>query len=361
MNRIGLCGYGTVGRGVKELLEQSPLASNAKIVKVLDLPNKKEELGEILVNDYKDIVNDPSIEIVIECLGGDDLPHKVILEALKNGKHVISSNKETISKHLKEYLEAASLSHASLQFEASCGGGIPLLNPLYEVSRYDDIHSIIGILNGTTNFILTKMGLDGDTFSAALSEAQKLGFAEKDPTADLEGLDMVRKSNILASLVFGYEIDNESIPHFGIANLDKDVFAYAKKKGKVLRFVSDIRREGNDLSIIVMPELLTPKNLLAGVQYETNAVLADCEKNGPLGFVGKGAGKNPTAGAIMQDLSRILNGRAPRFSPNLVKKGIRPDLRGKFIVFDDSKKPHELLNPSLSELKSYRFAMKDEE
>lgn len=354
MINVALCGYGTVGKGVKALLDSLD-QKEVHLAKVLDIPAKKEELGSLLVTDYKDIINDPSINVVIECLGGDELPHKVIAESLAAGKNVISSNKETISLHLQEFLSLAKKSGASLQFEASCGGGIPLLNPIMNIARFDEIESIRGILNGTTNFILTKMQKDGKTFSDSLSEAQRLGFAEKDPTADLEGLDMVRKSNILAALAYGYEIHNEDIPHFGISHINEEILNSLAKTGKTVKFVSDLVKTKDGVSIIVIPELLDKDEPLANVTFETNGVEVMAKHNGPLSFIGKGAGREPTASAIIQDLERLLHLEAPHLTRKLVPVTVKTELKGRFYVFDEKNKMSELVDPSLEELKRYCF------
>jgi homoserine dehydrogenase len=358
MNKVALCGYGTVGKGVKALLDTLP-KDETQLVKVFDLPSKKEELGSLLVSDYHSITEDPEISTVIECLGGDELPYPLILESLKRGKAVISSNKETISRHLKEYLEAASLTKASLQFEASCGGGIPLLNPLYEISRFDEVLSLKGILNGTTNFILSKMGRDHRSFLSSLEEAQRLGFAEKDPTADLEGLDMVRKINILASLMYSYEIRNEDIPHFGIRKIDPSYFAYFEKKKEVLRFVADLHLKDGKLSLVVMPELFKKNDLLALVQEETNGVEVFTRHNGPLAFVGKGAGQEPTASAILQDYERILHHEEPHFPPTLTNITPTADWSGTYLGFQKLEAPQILLDPSYDDLKAFDFVVKE--
>jgi homoserine dehydrogenase len=357
MNNVAICGYGTVGKGVKDLLDALPKESGVRLLKVLDVPAKKAELGSLLVTDYHTITEDPSISTVFECLGGDELPQALIVSALKAGKNVISSNKETLSRHLKEYLALREEHHASLQFEASVGGGIPLLYPLSVIARFDKALSLQGILNGTTNFILTRMG-EGSSFASALQSAQEKGFAEKDPTADLEGLDLVRKTSILASLLYGVEAPNEAIVHFGISHVEKPMLEDFKKAGKVLRFLVDIHPYKEGLSLVVMPTLLPPKALLSGIGEETNAVSVLFEKNGPLSFVGKGAGRNPTASAMMQDFERVLSHSSMPLPSFLKEEAITPDLRGSFYAYDQKKSLHILHDPSLAELQRSLFLAK---
>jgi homoserine dehydrogenase len=356
MNKVALCGYGTVGVGVKELLDQDP---EAQIVKVLDLPTKKEELGSLLVTDWHEIVNDPEIDTVIECLGGDKLPHDLILASLLAGKNVISSNKETISLHLEEYLQAAEKGHGTLQFEASCGGGIPLLNPLYVVSRHDEITSMKGILNGTCNFILSVMDIDMEDLEEAVKDAQKAGFAEKDPTADLEGLDLVRKANILASLVYDGLFLNEEIPHFGIANLNSEILDSLNDTCKCPHFVVDIQKKNGQYSLFVMPELFFPGDPLCEVKSVMNGVTAECVQNGPLAFIGKGAGRYPTAAAICQDFTRVKTHTVLTPSSKRVLYHNHPDFHGTFYGFDEKNKRHKIVDPDLKTLQSFRFVIKD--
>jgi len=354
MIKVGLCGYGTIGHGVKALID--PL-KDAQIVKVFDLPSKKAELGDLLVSDYREIIQDPSIDVVIECLGGDLLPYTIITSALKAKKSVISSNKETISKHYKEYMTLAENNHVFLQFEASVGGGIPLLYPLDVLSRFDSVGLLQGILNGTTNFILSEIG-EGASFVSALKEAQTRGFAEKDPTADLEGLDLLRKSAILGMLLYHREVISESIPHFGIAHLPEGFVSSLKKEGRVLKMIVDLHPYQEGLSILIAPTLLKEDDPLSSVKEETNAVSLFAQANGPLSFSGKGAGEFPTASAILSDLERlILHSALPVIVP---KEPIRiiPDLEGVYEVHETDGGMKRILNPSLDELRRYDFVAK---
>jgi homoserine dehydrogenase len=355
MNKVALLGYGTVGKGVKEILDS---LADVELVKVFDLPSKKTELGSLLVTDYHAISEDESIDTVFECLGGDTLPHEAILACLKAGKNVISSNKETISLHFKEYLATAKKHHGTLQEEASVGGGIPLLYPLNVIAHFDTVTSLRGILNGTSNYILTAMQDKGLSFDDALGQAQAKGFAEKDPTADLEGLDLLRKCAILASILYHQEIDSLAIPHFGISHLEKRMLDDFKKERRVLRFLVDIHPYQSSLSLSVMPVLLKEDDPLAQVKEETNAVSVNCLKNGPLTFIGKGAGKNPTASAMISDFERVCSGGILPVEDLQGKAALKPDLEGTYYAYGSSKSLQILTNPSLEELKSYAFVAK---
>jgi homoserine dehydrogenase len=354
MIKAALCGYGTIGHGVKTLLEKEP---DVHLVKVLDLPTKKEELGDLLVTDFHTITDDPSIDVVFECLGGDALPHSIISASLLSGKAVISSNKETIATHYKEYALLAKEHHASLQFEASVGGGIPLLYPLNVLASFDSVKGLRGILNGTTNFILSGMEKGAD-FASVLAEAQRRGFAEKDPSADLQGLDLVRKGAILAMLLYHQEVALDAIPHFGIEALPESIQALEKKEKRILKLLVDIHPYQKGLSIVIMPTLLTKDDPLASITEETNAVEVSAKANGPLLFAGKGAGEFPTASAMISDLERVLHhGALPVLVPEKPCSLI-PDLRGRFYVSDDAKSLQIVVDPSLAELKRYRFIAK---
>jgi homoserine dehydrogenase len=356
MNNIALFGCGTVGKGVKDLVAQNP---RFNLKAVFDKPEKKKELGTLLVTNPDDILHNGSIDTVIECLGGDALAHDIIMKALTNGKNVISSNKETISRHLKEYLILANQNHVSIQFEAAVGGGIPLLYPLSIQSQFDEIREIQGILNGTTNFILSKMQDEKMGKDEAIQEAIKKGFAEKDPTADLQGLDMVRKSCILADILTKKEIHNEDIPTFGIIHIDEFVLEQIAKRKRILKFVSTIDYEQGKLSIAVMPIALKKNNPLSTIKEENNGILVLGTYQEPLLFVGKGAGRNPTASAILQDLIRVSEHIAYPYPLLGDYHPLVNEFKGHYLGFIDHKMV-EFDNPSIEVLRRYPFVCKEE-
>jgi homoserine dehydrogenase len=357
MNNIGLLGCGTVGRGVKNLIESLPASEEIHLVKVFDRPEKKDELGSLLETDPSLLVLDPAIDTVIECLGGDTLAYPLIKTALEAGKNVITSNKETVARHLKEYLTLASLFHGSFQFEASVGGGIPLLYPLAMIARFDEITSIEGILNGTTDYVLTRME-EGLSFEAAVKEAQEKGFAEKDPTADLEGLDMVRKGIILASLIDHSELDPEKVVHFGISHLTQGILKEIQAEKKALKFITEVKRKDGDVSVTVLPVILSPSHPLSMIHAENNGVVVRAVRNDVLTFIGKGAGRDPTASAILSDLMRVHDHSALRINPNLTPKEVKADLTGTFFVFSAQGGKKVLNDPTSDELSRYPFIAK---
>ncbi|MFA7111498.1 MAG: homoserine dehydrogenase [Bacilli bacterium] len=352
MNNVAIFGYGTVGKGVKDLISLNP---QFNLVSIFDMPSKKDELGSLLVTKIDEIINNNKIDTVIECLGGDTLAHEVIIKSLSNHKNVITSNKETISLHLKEYLDLANKNNVSIQFEASVGGGIPIIYPLSIQSDFDSINEIIGILNGTTNFILTKMQKEHMPINNAILLAQKLGFAEKDPTSDLEGLDMVRKANILASIVTKKEINNDDIPHFGISKLNDNILKQINDKNLILKMLTRIEFKKDHISILIIPTCLRGDNLLSKIDYETNAISVFGKYQDPLMFVGKGAGKYPTASAILQDLIRVSKNKEYKYCNLKEKVVVKNEFTGTYLCFDDKDKLHELTNPDKKDLSKYKF------
>jgi homoserine dehydrogenase len=358
MNNIAIAGYGTIGRGVATLLKNPQIQSKGVLRRIFDLPSKKADLGSLYCGDIEALVEDPQIDTIFECLGGDELPYRLISGALKKGKNVITSNKETIARHLQEYLLDAKENHGTLQFEASCGGGIPLLYPLLVASSFDEATSILGILNGTSNFILTRMG-EGQDFMTSLKSAQEKGFAEKDPTADLEGLDLLRKAVILSDVVYKKEAALEAIPHFGIAHLEASFIDFAKKKKEALRFVVDIHPYRGALSIVIMPTLFPEKHPFSAILEETNAVQVVYKNNGPLSFIGKGAGQLPTASAMIADYLRVASKTVYPFEGPLRRVEVVPDFEGAYWVVDGRKEIHKVVNPTLEELRSFAFVAKE--
>jgi homoserine dehydrogenase len=356
MNNIGLFGYGTVGQGVSDLLRKNP---QFNLVAVFDRPEKSQELGNLLVTGPEEINHNDSIDTIVECLGGDSLAYEVITQALYHHKNVISSNKETISKHLKEYLELANKNHVSLQFEAAVGGGIPLLYPLAIQTQFDKITKIQGILNGTTNFILTKMQDEKMGKEEAIQKAIEKGFAEKDPSADLEGLDMVRKACILGDILTKREVHNEDILTFGIGQINDFVLQEVASRDRTLKFIANIEYTNGKLSIIVMPMAIKKNNPLSLVKDENNGILIQGKSQEPLLFVGKGAGRNPTGSAILQDLIRVNNNIAYPY-PNLGEyQPVINEFTGTYLCFKENK-VEEFVNPSIEVLRRYPFVCHEE-
>jgi len=304
--KIGICGYGVIGTGVKKLLDNK---NEFKVAKVFDRPIKKEELKELYVNNYFEITRDKDISIVVEAMGGDMLPYEIIKDALINKKHVVTSNKEVVSNHLEEFLKLSRENDVDFLYEASVGGGIPIINSLYQNSKVNEIKHIVGILNGTTNFILTKIE-EGLTFEDALKEAQQKGFAESDPSADLEGLDMVRKIAILSDMAYHTFINPNLIKHRGIKGIDKKMFDLLREENKTIKFICESIFNNGEIQVVVEPVIVSKNSVLSTIRNEFNCVRIMGQTNDLLSFIGKGAGSLPTASAILSDIYLIKDNNA---------------------------------------------------
>lgn len=309
MTKIALLGYGTIGKGVAKMISLLETKHNIKLTKVLDLPIKKDELGDLLVNSIDDIVNDPEIKIVVEVLGGTDFAYNCTKKCLLSKKSVVTANKEVVSKYMDELYNIAKENNCSYLFEASVGGGIPIIRQLIDSLKVNDVTHIYGILNGTTNYILTKMQEEGLSFDNALKLAQEMGFAELNPSSDLEGLDMARKISILSNLAYKTKINVSEVYNYGIANINNNILDDIKSKGYILRFVSESYIKDNTVSIRIEPVLIDYTHPFASVRDEFNAVIIKCSTNDVLEFYGKGAGSLPTATAIASDIIQIIEKR----------------------------------------------------
>ena len=309
MVNIAVLGYGTVGSGVYDVLIKNHDSISKKVgddinVKyVLDLrefPN--DPVNSVLVHDFDTIVNDPEVDIVAEAMGGLEPAHTFAVRTLQAGKNYCTSNKELVAKYGPELLELAKQNNKNFLFEASVGGGIPIIRPLNQSLTADEITEITGILNGTTNFILTKMDKEGLAFDTVLKEAQALGYAEKDPTADVEGYDACRKIAILSSLAYGLHVNFEDIYTEGITKLTDLDFMYAKEMGLAIKLIGSAKKIGNRFSAMVSPKLISNEHPLAGVNGVMNAIFVKGNVLGDVMFYGAGAGKLPTASAVVSDV-----------------------------------------------------------
>lgn len=307
--KVGILGYGTIGSGILALVQKLPAAYGVEAVKVFDLPHKKEVLGDLYTGNADDICLAADVDVVFEAMGGDQFAHECIVKALRSGKSVITSNKEVVSKHFEEFFTLAEQNGVYFLCEASVGGGIPCIRTLMHQVQFDEIKNVYGILNGTTNFILTRMS-EGQSFAEALATAQKLGFAEADPTADIEGLDVLRKISILSNIAYGTRLSYDQVKHFGIAKVDESILRDVEARGKVLKMVAQSTLADGCLKVSVEPVLLDKTHLLAAASDEYNMVVYDCRDNGTLSLYGKGAGRYPTASAMIADLMDIAQGNA---------------------------------------------------
>ena len=309
MIQIAVLGYGTVGSGVVEVINTNHSSINKKageeinIKYVLDLRDfPGDPIQDKIVHDYEVVVNDPEINIIVEVMGGVEPAYTFVKRALLSGKSVCTSNKELVAKHGAELLDIARERNINFLFEASCGGGIPIIRPLNSSLTADEIDEITGILNGTTNFILTKMIEEGSEFEDVLKEAQKMGYAERNPEADVEGHDACRKIAILSSLAFGKQVDFEDIYTEGITKISATDIKYAKALGKTIKLLAFSKKVGESFYAMVAPVLLGPTDPLFSVNGVFNAIFVHGNVLGDAMFYGSGAGKLPTASAVVSDV-----------------------------------------------------------
>jgi homoserine dehydrogenase len=313
---IGLLGLGTVGSGVVKIIENHqdklihqigcPVEIKKVLVQDLHKTRAVELDPSLLTSNPDEILNDPEIDVVIEVMGGTAETKPYLLSALSQGKHVVTANKDLMALHGSELLKVASEHGCDLFYEASVAGGIPILRGLVDGLASDRITQLMGIVNGTTNFILTKMSQEGLPYEVALKEAQELGFAESDPTADVEGLDAARKMTILATLGFSMHIDLDDVKVCGISNITEEDLRYGQQLGYTMKLIGNAHREGEKVEVSVQPTFLSNNHPLASVQNEYNAVYVYGEAVGETMFYGPGAGSLPTATAVVSDLVGVI-------------------------------------------------------
>ena len=326
---IGMLGCGVVGGQVAALLEKNnaELSTRAgaklilKKIAVRDLKAAREGVNPALfTTDAQSVINDPEIDIVIEVMGGIDPARELILAAIKNGKSVVTANKALLAKDGAALYEAASNANVDLYYEAAVAGAIPILRPLRESLVGDQVLRIMGIVNGTTNYILTKMDESGTAFSDALKQAQDLGFAEADPTADVEGFDAADKAAILAGLAFHSRVTDKDVYREGITKITAADVKVAKAMDMVIKLlaITELTSEG-EISVRVHPALISRNHPLASVRESFNAVFVQAKSAGEMMFYGRGAGGEPTASAVLGDLvaiarHKVLGGIGPKES-----------------------------------------------
>jgi len=338
---IGLMGVGTVGSGVVKLLQanESQITQRAGrrvvIRKILERdPEKLRIMGltDVGTDRWQDLLEDPEIQIIVELLGGIEPSRTYLIEALRRGKHVVTANKDLVAAYGKDLFEAAAATSSDLYFEASVGGGIPVIRVLKESLAANRIETVIGIVNGTTNYILTRMGDEGIDFETALEAAKAAGYAEADPSADLEGLDAARKIAILASIAFNTRITPDNVFVEGITRVTPQDISYARELGYVIKLLA-IAREQDEVEVRVHPSLLPKSHPLASVQGVFNAIFVQGDAVGETMLYGQGAGQMPTASAVVGDVMEIVHNlesnSTGRFSCTcFYEKTIRP--KGKF-------------------------------
>ncbi len=310
MVNVAILGFGTVGSVVAEVLTKNSdsiahrtndLIQLKYILDVRDFPDSP--YAEKFVKDFSEIENDPDVDIVVETIGGATIAKEFTERALKAGKSVVTSNKELVARYGYDLLQIAKEKKVSYLFEASVGGGIPIIRPLNQCLAANELQEIYGILNGTTNYILTRMIKAGLPFEVALKEAQDNGYAERDPSADIEGHDACRKICILAAIAFGRHVYPEQVPTEGITKVTLADVDYADAAGKKIKLLGRaIKREDGTVTAYVAPHLVDQSNPLAGVEDVFNAITVKGDAVGDVMFYGRGAGKLPTASAVVADV-----------------------------------------------------------
>ncbi|MED4402988.1 homoserine dehydrogenase [Metabacillus fastidiosus] len=313
---VGLLGLGTVGSGVVQIIENHqdklmhqvgcPVKVKKILVKNTEKARQIEVDKNILTTEVFDVIHDPEIDVIIEVMGGIEETKTHLLEALKAGKHVVTANKDLMAIYGTELLSVATENGCDLFYEASVAGGIPIIRSLVDGLASDRITKMMGIVNGTTNFILTKMSKFGSPYDAVLKEAQDLGYAESDPTADVEGLDAARKMSILARLGFSMNVDLDDVRVKGISSVTDDDINYSKRLGYTMKLIGIAEEEDGKVEVSVEPTLLPEAHPLASVNDEFNAVYVYGEAVGETMFYGPGAGSLPTATSIVSDLVAVM-------------------------------------------------------
>ncbi len=337
--RIGFLGFGVVGTGTYRMLVDNcgsitrKIGSNFEIARIgiRDTEKHREAPPELFTTDLQSIVDDPRIDIVIEVMGGVQPAGDLIERALRNGKHVVTANKELIAKHGAELIRFAAKQHLDLHFEAAVGGGIPLIQPLKHQLAGNDVLKLMGIVNGTTNYILTKMTEEGSSLNDALAEAQAKGYAEADPTADVDGFDAQYKIAILTTIAFGKEVPVEAVHREGIRGLTADDIHFASVLGYRVKLLGIAEAFPEGVLARVHPTLLPKKHPLANVHDVYNAVSVKGDFVGDVIFSGRGAGSDPTGSAIVGDLIDVARNIRLGGAGNV----LTPEAGGKFLPIGD--------------------------
>ena len=343
MVKVAVLGYGTIGSGVVEVLatNKETVTRNAgtevEVKYVLDLRDfPGDPVEHMLVHDYQTIIDDPEVDIIVEVMGGTHPAYEYVKEALLRGKNVCTSNKALVADYGPELVKLAKEKSVNFLFEASVGGGIPIIRPILRSLNVDTFYEITGILNGTTNYILTKMYEEGGSFEDALKEAQKLGYAEADPSADVDGFDAARKIAILSGLMYGKNLNFEDLSIEGIRHITKADMDYAKFLGKKIKLLGITYNIAGEIYTEVAPHMIGPDNKLYLVDDVKNGIELKGNLLGDTMFYGAGAGKLPTASAVVSDIideAKHLHTNIPiLWSDEPVKLAERGRHKSKFFI-----------------------------
>ena len=344
--KIALLGHGVVGSGVRQIIEERKL-KDVEIVSIL-VKDENEKKDDRFTTDINTILNSSEIDTVIECMGGDEPAHSYVLKALENRKNVISANKKMLARHL-DLFKVARHNKVHLLVEASCGGGIPWFSNIRKIRRNDDIESFSGIMNGTCNYILSKMFNEDKGYDEALKEAQELGYAEADPSDDVDGYDTLYKTVLSIYNVFDEVADYEKIPVFGIRNLNEDACHLIKEKGYTVKLLGKAGRTEFGVMAYVIPHLVKNSSIYARVDSNLNILSVTAQYLGTASFIGQGAGSLPTGHAIVQDLEDLLEKDFENKRRKKVAK-LNNEIYGKwFIVHKDMSRFRKYVAEQLAE------------
>jgi len=326
---IAIAGFGTIGSGVAHVLEQHSKEPDATInlMGILESDTKGkfarpwfEKRPELFYDNPDKLLADSQVNVIVETIGGSGFSHELITKALKNGKHVVTANKDLIAVHGAELMEVARENGRHLLFEAAVAGAIPVLRLLKDYLQVQDIQGIRAILNGTTNYILSEMECNDLSFETALSQAQKLGFAEQDPTNDIKGIDARYKLVILTYLITGQWFAPEQINLEGIDHLELADFEYAERMGRSIKLIANLRLSDQGVQVYVLPLMIKKDDILAKISGSTNAVTFTGKYTEDITLIGKGAGSLPTASAIVSDLNKVQSHPEPFPQPTGSRK-----------------------------------------
>lgn len=314
MLKVAVMGYGVVGSGVCEVIRTNAkslaekLGDEVEVKYVLDIKevDPSDPEASKITKDFQRVLNDPEVSVVAEVMGGATFAYDYTKQLLLAGKHVVTSNKELVATKGTELLAIAKEKNVNYLFEASVGGGIPIIRPLYSCLAANEITKITGILNGTTNYILTKMFREGSDFATALKEAQEKGYAERNPSADVDGIDACRKIAILASLVFGKEVECDKIKTVGITGITASDVAYAEKMNAVIKLIGQAQMKDGKVYVSVEPRIIAKGTPLSAIDDVFNGIMVNGNAIGEVVFYGPGAGKLPTASAVVADIIDCL-------------------------------------------------------
>ncbi len=324
---IAILGYGTVGRGVDGIVRAN--IPGVEVTRILELPDRLT--NPRMTSNYDDIINDPSIELVVECMGGIEPAHTFIVRALNEGKHVVTSNKAVVAAHFGEFAQLSEKNDVSFLIEAAVGGGIPWIASIEKARRIDEIRSFSGIMNGTTNYIIDSMRRDDLDFDVALGRAQELGYAERDPSADIDGIDVANKTIISACVAFDVDCVHD-LPVTGIRTLTKSDLDFFAARGLTIKLFGRGESKEGRYAVAVEPVAIPLDSLEASVPSNFNIVSLEGFTVGPLKFYGQGAGSLPTGNAIVQDVIDVQCGRKQRYD---FSRGLEYDpalLMGDYII-----------------------------